>query len=81
MNSVEFANDLTQKFQSFCLSGKNPFGITEYTQAAATIGDARNELQTNCKSKRLDPTPVDTSWLCCGAVHRTTTKFDGCSIR
>jgi hypothetical protein len=41
MNSVEFANDLTQKFQSFCLSGKNPFGITKYTQAAATIGEAR----------------------------------------
>jgi hypothetical protein len=39
MNSVEFANDLTQKFQSFCLSGKNPFGNTEYTQAAATKGD------------------------------------------
>ena len=41
MNSVEFANDLTRKFQSFCLSGKNPFGNTEYTQAAATIGDVR----------------------------------------
>jgi len=43
MNSVEFANDLTQKFQSFCLSGKNPFGITKYTQAAAIIGDARKD--------------------------------------
>ena len=43
MNSVEFANDLTQKFQSFCLSGKNPFGITKYTQAAATIDDARKD--------------------------------------
>ena len=31
MNSVEFANDITQNFQSFFLSGKNPFGITEYT--------------------------------------------------